>query len=122
MTLEILKERFAVCKTDEITEIKKGEGFFSLTVTQDEISLVCSEKHIPKGCKVQTGFRAMRIKGTLDFSLTGILAKISGILADEKISIFALSTYDTDYIFVDEKNLGKSISALEKGGYVFESK
>ena len=122
MTLEILKERFAVCKTEKITEIEKGEEFFSITVTQDEISLVCAEKHIPKGSTAQKGFRAMRVKGTLDFSLTGILAKISGILADENISIFALSTYDTDYIFVDEKNLSKSITALEKGGYVFESK
>ena len=122
MTLEILKERFAVCKTEKIAEIEKGEEFFSVTVTQDEVSLVCAEKHIPKNCTAQTGFRAFRVRGILDFSLTGILAEISGFLADENISIFTLSTYDTDYIFVDEKNLEKSISALEKGGYLFENK
>jgi hypothetical protein len=122
MTLEILKDRFAVCKTDSAIEIDKDKEFFSITVTRNEISLVCTENNVPKDCTAQTGFRAMRVKGTLEFSLTGILAKISGILADEKISIFALSTYETDYIFVDENDLEKGISALENGGYIFENK
>ena len=122
MILEILKDRYSVCKPERMPEFEKNEDFISITVTDDEISLVCTEKHVPKNCEVQSGFCAMRVKGHLDFSLTGIIARISGVLSEEGISIFVLSTYDTDYIFIKEEQLRKSVDALEKSGYVFERK
>jgi len=121
MTLQILKETYAVCRLDDVAELPKGAEFLSLTVSSDEISLVCSKRHVPPCAIAQTGFAAMRIKGVLDFSMTGVLARISGILAKEEISIFAISTYDTDYIFVRQDDLEKSIKALEANGYDFET-
>ena len=122
MTLQILKDRYAVCKAEKPARLINSEDFFSVTVTKDEVSIVCTEKHIPAGCEVQAGFRAMRIKGILDFSLTGIIARISGILAQRDISIFVVSTYDTDYIFVKEEDMEKCVKALEENGYIFEGK
>ena len=121
MTLQILKETYAVCRPSDVAELPKGQEFISLTISADETSLVCAQKHVPPGCIAQKGFAAMRIKGVLDFSLTGVLAGISGILAKEEISIFAISTYDTDYIFVKQEELEKSIKALEENGYDFET-
>ena len=88
-----------------------------MSITDCEISLVCERSSAPHGCKAETGFTAMRVAEVLDFSLTGIFSKISGILAQEKVSIFAVSTFDTDYILVKEKNLQRSLRALKSGGY-----
>ena len=117
MTIEVLEGKYAVCKLNDIAQIPQKAAFFSLSITDSEISLVCEESLAPRGCKAEIGFIAMRVAGVLDFSLTGILAKISGILAAQKVSIFAVSTFDTDYVLVKEKDLERSICALEFGGY-----
>ncbi len=65
----------------------------------------------------EDGWRALRVKGVLDFSLTGILAKISGILANAKIGIFAVSTYNTDYILMKKENFEKALNVLSDAGY-----
>lgn len=120
MTLEVLQKNYAICKLKRATGVPQDMEFFSLTVTDNEISLVCEQSKAPTDGVVETGFRAMRIKGILDFSLTGIIAWISGILAQAGISIFTVSTYDTDYVLVREEDLEQSITVLKNKGCLFE--
>lgn len=115
MEFELLKKRLAVCLLSE-PELPQGE-FVSLTISGGEISLVCEEESVPKGCKAETGWCALRIKGPLDFLLVGILAHVSKVLADEHISLFAVSTYETDYVLVKEENLERTINALNAQGH-----
>lgn len=118
MELEILNKRFAVCKIKSINNINLDDDYVFIGKTTEEISLVCDEESIPRDCLEQDkGWQAFKIKGTLDFSLIGILAKISTILADNGISIFAISTYNTDYILTKEENFEKAISILKKRNY-----
>ncbi|MBS5925464.1 MAG: ACT domain-containing protein [Clostridium sp.] len=88
------------------------KNFISITRTEDELSIVCIDKNIPNEIKSEKGWRVLKVEGPLDFSLIGILSKISGILAKEKISIFVVSTFDTDYILVKEESLENSIKVL----------
>ncbi|MBS6886940.1 ACT domain-containing protein [Clostridium paraputrificum] len=88
------------------------KNFISITRTEDELSIVCIDKNIPNEIKSEKGWRVLKVEGPLDFSLIGILSEISGILAKEKISIFVVSTFDTDYILVKEENFEKSIKVL----------
>ena len=86
--------------------------------TDEEISLVCKTEDVPENTlERDDGWKGFRITGVLDFSLIGILSKISSILAENKIGIFAVSTYNTDYIFVKEENFDKAINALIDSGY-----
>ena len=95
-----------------------GSAFFFVGRTDEEISLVCRTVDVPPNTIERSdGWRAFRIKGTLDFSLVGILARISSILAESRIGIFAVSTYNTDYILVREADFGSALSALEARGY-----
>ena len=94
------------------------DGFWSLTRTDDEVSLVMAEGNaVPVGANVEKGWRLLRVAGTLDFSLMGIMAKLSGVLADAKVSIFALSTFDTDYLLLKSDQLPKALAALTNAGY-----
>lgn len=88
--------------------------------TPEEISIVCEEGHEPEGAEVQPGWRAFRVCGTLDFSLTGILASIANPLAHAEISIFAISTFDTDYILVKQTDLENACRALRSAGFLIE--
>ncbi len=115
MEFELLTSRFAVCALTEPV-LPRGE-FVSLTISGGEVSLVCEEDEAPQGGKAELGWRALRIKGPLDFSLVGIMAHVSGILADEGISLFAVSTYETDYVLVKEENIQRSIEALKNHGH-----
>lgn len=92
-------------------------GFQSFTRTADEDSLVCEEARVPEGLTAQRGFRAMRVDGTLPFHLTGVLASLTTPLADAAVPVFVVSTYDTDYLLVDESVLSKAIEALRKAGH-----
>lgn len=118
MTLKVLKEQFAVCKLTNLSQFSFEKEFFFIGKTDEEISVVCEEESVPKNTAVcEKGWRGFRIEGILDFSLTGILSKISTIMAEEEIGIFAISTYNTDYILVKKENLQRAISVLEKKGY-----
>lgn len=115
LTMKLLKNRFGVCRlnNDElIPEWFQNSNFFSITKTSDELSIVCSEDSIPKGVKCEKDWRILKVEGPLDFSLIGILSSISTILAKQEISIFAISTYDTDYILVKYKDIDNAIEAL----------
>jgi hypothetical protein len=97
-----------------------GGEFWSITRTYDELSIVCPQECVPSGVLYEGGWRVLKVLGPLSFALTGILASISGALAEAGISIFALSTYDTDYILVKASQLEGAIEALRKQGVEFE--
>jgi hypothetical protein len=101
MKLEVLPGTYAVCRLDP--GAPAPERFFSLTRTSEELSLVCEERDVPAGARTETGFRAFRVAGTLDFALTGVLASLTAPLAAAQVSVFALSTFDTDYLLVRAK-------------------
>jgi len=120
LTMKLLKEKYGVCrldKTELIPEWAQNSGFFSITRTSDELSIVCSQDDIPNDINCEKDWRILKIEGPLDFSLIGILASISTILAQKGISIFAISTYDTDYILVKNNDVDNAISALIKERY-----
>lgn len=118
--MKLLKEKYGVCrlhKDEAIPEWAKNSEFFSITRTSDELSIVCNQDSIPDDIKCEKDWRALKIEGTLDFSLIGILASISTILAQNKISIFAISTYDTDYILIKNEDVDNAIKSLIKEKY-----
>lgn len=120
LTMRLLKEKYGVCrldKTDLIPEWSKDSDFFSITKTSDELSIVCFQDSIPNDVKCERDWRILKIEGPLDFSLIGILASISTVLAQNGISIFAISTYDTDYILVKDKDINNAVEALVNERY-----
>lgn len=122
LKMKLLKGSFGICRLDSNSSIPNWidyEKFLSITKTDDELSIVCSEDGIPNNIKCEKNWNVIKVEGPLDFSLIGILSSISTILSKENISIFAISTYDTDYILVKNKDLQKSIDALSKQGYEF---
>ena len=118
MELKKLDYALTVCKISDISEVDMKDDFYFIGKTDEELSLVCKTEHTPsKTLEREDGWKGFRIQGVLDFSLIGILSKISGILADNEIGIFAVSTFNTDYILVKEKNFERALTALEKAGY-----
>ena len=118
MKLYNLKESFSVCKVASYDGIDLDTPFVFTGATDREKSLVCPTDRVPATTLArEDGWRAFRIEGQLDFSLVGILARISSVLAAEKIGIFAVSTFDTDYLLVKAENLDRSIAALARAGY-----
>jgi uncharacterized protein len=120
MKLSILPEILAVCRFAPDTlsnEDLSTLPFYSITKTLEELSIVLPESHIPQGCKVESGWKAIRVDGVLDFSLTGILTSLGNPLADAGISIFAISTFDTDYILIKSENLNSAIRLLSDAGH-----
>jgi uncharacterized protein len=120
LSLELLGERLAVCRLmagEAIPESLGRSSFFCVTKTKDELSIVCEEAYAPTAAKVNGGWRALRVAGTLDFSLTGILASLAAPLAGAKVSIFAISTFDTDYLLVKDAELRRATEALRAAGF-----
>lgn len=120
LKMKLLKEKYGVCRLDKNELIPNwavdGE-FYSITKTEDELSIVCVQDKIPQGIKCEENWKVLKIEGPLDFSLVGILAAISNLMAKNSISIFAISTYDTDYILIKEKDVDRAIMALESDRY-----
>lgn len=118
MNLKKLPYALTICKVKSIADVKLEHDFFFISKTAEELSLVCkTEDAPPDTIERDDGWRGFYIEGTLDFSLIGILAKISAILAAHHIGIFAVSTYNTDYILVKAENFDKALSALSANGY-----
>ena len=118
VTLEPLEIPFSVCKVTDYTGIDMDQPFVFSGRTDQEKSLVCPTAIVPDNTLARDdGWRAFRICGELDFSLIGILAKISKILAENAIGIFAISTYNTDYILTKEKSFDKALQVLTEAGY-----
>ena len=118
VTLEPLEIPFSVCKVTDYNGIDIDQPFVFSGRTDQEKSLVCPTAIVPDNTLARDDdWRAFRICGELDFSLIGILAKISKILAENAIGIFAISTYNTDYILTKEKNFDKALQVLADAGY-----
>ncbi len=118
MELERIGHALTVCKVRDLSEIDLSAGFYFIGRTDRELSLVCRTPDAPAGAIArEDGWRGFRIRGTLDFSLTGILAGLSRVLAERGIGIFAVSTYDTDYILVKEESFARALEALGEAGW-----
>ena len=118
MELKRIEHKLTVCKVSDISKIDMDSDFYFIGKTDEELSLVCKTEDTPQNTvERDDGWRGFRIRGVLDFSLIGIMSKLSGILAEHKIGIFAVSTYNTDYIFVKEDNYEKALSVLASAGY-----
>lgn len=118
MELEVLNMDLTVCTLASAEDLGPAKDFFFLARTDREISLVCRTEDVPEGTlEREDGWRGFRIRGILDFSLIGILARISGLLSEAGISIFALSTYQTDYILVKEGDFESALDLLFSRGY-----
>ena len=114
-----LEQDFSVCKVKDYSQIDLDRPFVFTGSTDEEKSLVCPTAIVPQNTvERDDGWKALRIIGILDFSLIGILARISGVLAENGIGIFAVSTFNTDYIFVKKTNFDKTIKALEDAGFI----
>ena len=118
MELKRINYKLTVCKVEEASNINMDADFYFIVKTDEEVSLVCRTEDTPLSTvKRDDGWRGFRIQGVLDFSLIGILSKLSGILADHKIGIFTVSTYNTDYILVKEENYERALTILASEGY-----
>ena len=118
MELKKLGYKLTVCKVETVADIDMSKDLYFIGKTDEEISLVCKTNDTPENTlERDDGWRGFRIQGVLDFSLIGILSKLSGILADNGVGIFAVSTYNTDYILVKEENFEKALTVLSAAGY-----
>ena len=118
LTLQVLEERFTVCKAEDFSQLDLSGEYCFTARTDEEYSVVCESSKVPPNITEQEdGWRCLRMMGPLDFTLTGLLAKVSAILAAAGIGIFAVSTYNTDYIFTKEENFDRAIRVLEENGY-----
>lgn len=122
--LDLLSEKFAVARFDRDAEVPEwafASEFVSVTRTEQELSVVCHEAALPSAAEaaveIRRGFRCLRVRGPLDFSETGVLAALAHPLADAGVSIFVLSTYDTDYLLVAAGELERAIRALTTAGH-----
>jgi len=120
LTLLLLEGRLAVCRLapgDEVPAWASDGAFTSVTRTRDELSVVCAEAAVPEGIRSEGGWRVFRMEGPLDFGMTGILASVAVPLAGAGVSIFAVSTFDTDYVLVKEGEVPRAIAALRVAGH-----
>lgn len=110
----------AICRLGPDNEIPNWAGsaaFTSVTRTRTELSIVCPEDAVPDGIARESGWRILQVEGPLDFALTGVLASIAGPLAEAFVSIFAISTFDTDYVLVRESDVDGAVEALRNAGH-----
>ena len=118
MELKTLDERFSVCRLRSAEGLDLSLPFTFFSRTDAELSLVCPSEAAPETAERRDdGWRGFRIQGELDFGLIGILARLSAVLAEKKIGIFAVSTYNTDYIFVKQEHFARALDALAEAGY-----
>lgn len=116
LTLQLAESELAICRLPAKAALPKwvvDDSFVSITRTSDELSIVCSEKYVPLDVKAERNWRMIKLKGPFDFNLTGVLASLLTPLSDAGIPIFAISTYDTDYLLLKEDNFDRAISILE---------
>ena len=123
LNLTELPDFFAICRLDSHGAVPAWatEGhFFSITRTVEELSVVCLESQVPEGIHCERGWRSLRVVGTLDFSVIGVLASLVQPLAEAGVSVFAISTFDTDYLLVKQLDLAKACEALQQAGHTLQ--
>jgi hypothetical protein len=120
LTITVHPEKYAICRLDPGASVPvwaAGARFLSVTRTAFELSLVCEDSMVPEAVHAERDRRLLQIEGTLAFTLTGVLASVAEPLATAEISIFAVSTYDTDYLLVSEKDLHRATQVLDAAGH-----
>lgn len=118
MELHVIGETFTVCQISDPTQVDFTSPYYFLGRTDEELSLVCPTDRVPASTtQREDGWRAFRIQGVLDFSLIGILSPIANILAENRIGIFAVSTFNTDYILTKSENFDRALALLAQNGY-----
>ena len=118
MEIKKIKQDFSVCKVKDYSLVNVNAEYCFMGKTDEESYLVCITSDVPPNIiQRDDGWRGFRIQGILDFSLIGILAKIASLLAENSISIFAISTYNTDYVLTKKENYQKALDILRHSGY-----
>lgn len=118
MELKRIRHGFSVCKVEDFSLVNLDSPYCFIGKTDEERSLVCLTQDVPANAAVRDdGWKALRIQGMLDFSLIGILSRIAGVLADHGIGIFAVSTFNTDYVLTKAENYDNALIALSQAGY-----
>ena len=118
MEIKKINQEFSVCQVEDYSFVNLDSEYSFIGKTDEEKSLVCITSEVPQNViQCDDGWKAFRLQGVLNFSLIGILSKIAAILADHSISIFAVSTYNTDYILIKKENYEKAIRTLINAGY-----
>jgi len=120
LKLSVLEGMFAVCRLDPVGGIPgwatKGP-WFSVTRTEEEMSIVCAESNVPAGVTRAGGWRALKLEGPFDFALTGIVDSVVRPLAEAGVSVFVLATYDTDYVLVGADRVESTAAILRAHGH-----
>ena len=120
MTLDVLPGVYAICRLSANAPLPAwtaGSPFASITRSASELSIVCGSEQVPADVLAQRGYRGLAVRGPLDFSLVGIMASLAGALAAASVSIFVVSTYDTDYLFVRAADFDRATAALRDAGH-----
>ncbi len=120
LTLSVLSGRYAICRLDPqapVPDWATSLPFFSVTRTSGELSIVCLEARVPEEVRCERGWRVFELQGPFDLAATGILSSVLLPLAEAQVSIFAVSTHDTDYVLVREAQLSQAVSALRARGH-----
>jgi carbon storage regulator CsrA len=123
LSLLLLAGTFAVCRLDSASSIPPwaiADELFSITRTADELSIICRQDAVPEGILCERGWRCLRVAGTIPFSVVGVLASLTAPLAEAGISVFAISTFDTDYLLVKAADLGRSVDILRGRGHTIQ--
>lgn len=119
MEIKKIAYDFSVCKVENYSQVNLDSEYCFTGKTDEERSLVCITEDVPANViEREDGWKAFRIQGVLDFSLIGILSKITGLLAENKIGIFAISTFNTDYVLTKSENYQKALDVLAENGYM----
>lgn len=125
LNLSLFKGRMAVCRLAPTEKVPAwafdDKSFSSATYTKDELSIICPESSVPKNIKQEKGWRLIKVAGPLDFALTGILASMAEPLAKAGVSIFAVSTLETDYLMVKEEKLELALKTLREAGHKIDN-
>ena len=118
MEIKIIKQDFSVCKVKDYAFVNFNTEYCFIGKTDEEKSLGCITSDVPSNVTHRDdGWKGFRLQGILDFSLIVILSKIAALLAENSISVFAISTYNTDYVFIKEENFQKALDILNQSGY-----
>ncbi len=123
LTLHTLDGTFAVCRLKPQSPIPlwaMASVFFSITRTADELSIVCPQESVPEGVPCERGWSCLRVAGTIPFSVIGVLSSLTSPLANAGISVFAISTFDTDYLLIKVKDWARAVDVLRRQGHTIQ--
>jgi hypothetical protein len=123
LTILVLPDLFAVCRlapNEPVPAWASAASFFSITRTAEELSVVCPQQTVPEFVRCERAWRCLRLAGTIDFAVVGVLASLVTPLAEAGIGVFAVSTFDTDYLLMKEKDFDMAVAALRQAGHKVE--